>query len=240
MDLNRLRLEERIAGGAALLLFIDLFLNWYGSSVANSEINSAKAAAAAAGINIPNAPSADISGWSVFSYTDLWILLLVIVTIGALALRATANEAKSPIPLSGVAAVLSVWVAILVVYRVIINKPGPGGVGISADFGAYLGIVFAIVLAVQWVRLAMSEGSLDDLMSRASTMTAGVTSGGGGGASRAAAAPPPPPAAPAAPVAAPPAAPPPAAAPPPPAAAPPPPAPPVPPAPPGPPQPPTA
>ncbi len=234
MDLDRLKNEEKVAIGAGIVLFISLFLKWYGVDFGGTT-NS--------GITIPGF-SASVSGWTAFSYTDLWIFLLFALTVGAFALRATNNEDRSPLPLSGIAAGLSIWVAVLVVYRVIINKPGPSG--IDTKLGAWIGLIASIVLAVAWVRAAMLEGSLNELRDKAQGMAA--SRGGTGGAPAAPAAPgPPAPAAPAAvspppPAAAPPPPPPPAAPappplPPPPAAAPP--VPPVPPAP-GPPQPPTA
>jgi hypothetical protein len=226
MDLDRLKNEEKVAVGAGIVLFISLFLNWYGVSAAGAISDQAKQAAQAAGISIPDF-SVDVTGWQAFSYTDLWIFLLFALTVGAFALRATKNEERSPLPLSGIAAGLSIWVALLVIYRVVINKPGPGGSGIGTDFGAWIGLVAAIVLAVAWTRAAILEGSLNELRDKAQDMAAN-RGGSGSAAATAPATPAPAAPAPEAPAPAPAAGPPPAAAPP------------VPPVPPGPPQPPGA
>jgi hypothetical protein len=125
VDVNKLGPGQRIAAGAAVLLFIDLFLNWY--SVGN------------------DAFSIGLSAWDSYSWTDLLLLLTIIVAV-AMALQAM-GMLSIPIKLSSVLLPLAAIMAIIVLFRLVINQPGPDNDLISNEFGGYIGFILTAVIA---------------------------------------------------------------------------------------------
>ena len=63
MDVNRLSRGEQIAGIAAVLLLIDMFLNWYGANL-NGQLSQA---AKRFGVDT------HVNAWQAFSTTDILI-----------------------------------------------------------------------------------------------------------------------------------------------------------------------
>lgn len=123
MDVKKLGPGQRIAAGAAVLLFIDLFLDWYSASAGGFSVSA--------------------NAWDAFGGTDF---LLAAVCILALVMAAQAMGLLSlPVKLSDVlfpfAAVMALWV----LYR-LLNQPGPNDV-LSNEFGAYLGFILTAAVA---------------------------------------------------------------------------------------------
>jgi hypothetical protein len=182
MDFSKLRLGELVAGACGALLFIDMFLSWYGISGVSVSTPIG---------NFSNSgTSVTYNAWDIFSYTQLLLLLLVIVAVGAAVLTMTQRSVALPVAASVIVTALGAFVAIIVLYR-IINQPGPNSV-IDVKFGAYLGFLLCAGVTLGGFMSMRDEGT-----------SFGEAAQQVQGGSRAAA--PPPPAAP--PPAAPPAAP---------------------------------
>lgn len=133
-EASRLRRGELIAAAAAVLLLVCLFgLSWYGLS------GVVQRSAAALGI------TTTISGWD--GLTNLRWLILVTAVVGlALAFaQATSRAPAFPSSLSVIATVLGALTSLTLIYRILINVPGPSGL-IGARFGAYLGLLSALAL----------------------------------------------------------------------------------------------
>ncbi len=125
MDVNKLGPGQKIAAGAAVLLFIDLFLDWY--SVGNDTF------------------SVGLSAWDSYSFTDLLLLLTVIVALG---MAAQAMGLLSiPLKLSTVLLPLAGVMALIVLFRLLINQPGPDNDLINNEFGGYLGFLLTALVA---------------------------------------------------------------------------------------------
>ena len=76
MDTTKLRLGELIAGVSAILLFIVMFFHWYGIKTGVSSQGSA----ILKGLTGQTVGSTvGVSAWSIYSYTDLLLLLLIIL-----------------------------------------------------------------------------------------------------------------------------------------------------------------
>ncbi len=134
MDVPRLRRGEVIAAAGAVVLLISLFsLSWYGLS------GAVQRSAAALGI------TTTISGWD--ALTDLrWLILVTAIVALALAFaQATSRAPAFPASLSVIATVLGALTSLTLIYRVLINVPGPSDL-VGARAGAYLGLVSALVL----------------------------------------------------------------------------------------------
>jgi hypothetical protein len=133
---SRLRRGEVIAAAGAVVLLISLILlSWYGLS------GAVQRSAAALGI------TTTISGWD--ALTDLrWLILVTAIVALALTFaQATSQAPAFPASLSAIATVLGALTSLALIYRVLINLPGPSDL-VGARAGAYLGLVSAIALTV--------------------------------------------------------------------------------------------
>src|SRR3954454_707387 len=96
-DMKRLSLADQLAGGGAILLFIFFcFFDWYGVSFGSL--------------------SAGVSGWTALELLRWLILLTVIVAIGLVVMKATAQNVDLPVApglillvLSGLTLVFTLW-----------------------------------------------------------------------------------------------------------------------------------
>ena len=132
MDVNRLSRGEQIAGIAALLLLIDMFLNWYGAN-----LNGAQSALAdRVGIDT------NVNAWQAFSTTDILIFVACVVTLVMVGVQVMGSQV--PVSLPMIAAALGGLTTLIILWR-IVNQPGPND-AINVDFGAYLGFVLAAAL----------------------------------------------------------------------------------------------
>lgn len=135
MDTSRLRFGETIAAASAVILFIVMFLDWYG--VKGTSIGA--------------------SAWKVFSYTDLICLLAIIVAIGLALLTMSRQSVALPVAASVITTVIGGIAALLVLYR-IINQPGPNDI-VTVKFWAYIGFLAAAGIAVGGYQSMREEGT---------------------------------------------------------------------------------
>jgi hypothetical protein len=126
VDVNRLSRGERIAGIAAVLLFIDMFMNWYGASINVAGVEFSK----------------DFDAWKSFSTTDILIFVTCLAALVMVGLRAMDRDVAVSLPM--VVAALGGLTTLIILWR-IINQPGDNSL-ISVDFGAYLGLLLCGVL----------------------------------------------------------------------------------------------
>jgi hypothetical protein len=131
-ELSRLRRGEIVAGMSGALMLVSLFaLPWYG-------------------ITGPLSPTAALlggttssKGWQALS--DLRWLMLV-TAVGALAVayfQATRRAPAIPVALDVVVTVLGVLTVLCLIYRVLINVPGPDSL-IDRKAGSYIGLASAV------------------------------------------------------------------------------------------------
>jgi hypothetical protein len=222
MDTTKIRFGEAVAAVSALLLFIIMFLPWYGYTAKGTS---------GLGFSI----SANRSAWQAYGFIDLILFVTIIVALGMVVLSMTQRSAALPVSACVVVAILGGVSVLLILFR-IVSKPDycRGGacasdfLNVSLKYGIFLGLITAGGIAVGAFLAMREEGtSFSDAAQR-------LQGGTGGGDA-------PPPAQPAQPAAPqPPAAPPQAPPTPQPPAAPPPQQPPAPQPPPAPPQPPPA
>jgi len=130
IDFRRLGPGDLVAGGATVLLFTSLFLPWYRYGFSGSSITI-------------SAMGTGAGGWRVL------ILLLCIVIVGYLFTRTIWDQPQLPIPHWQMLAVLTILNALLAVVAFLVN-PGAGitgtqGVDITWSYGAYIGVVVALV-----------------------------------------------------------------------------------------------
>lgn len=131
---SRLRLGEIVAGAGGLVLVFSLFLTtWYGTT---GPISPTAALLGA---------STSFNGWH--ALTDLrWLILIAGLAAIALAYFQAARRAPAiPATLSVIVTVLGALTVLFLIYRVLINVPGPDSV-IDRKAGAYLGLISSIAV----------------------------------------------------------------------------------------------
>jgi cation transport ATPase len=112
----RLRAGEAIALVAAILLFILMFFDWYG----------AKATTSAESLGGVVSGSGGGSAWDTLEVIPLFLMLAIVVTVGASVLRLSGSEWKPAVPPAAAVCVLGILAAVLILIR-IIDPPGPLG-----------------------------------------------------------------------------------------------------------------
>ena len=124
-DAARWSLADRIAGVATIVLFISLFLSWFGISVIGITVTA--------------------SGVSSHGYLYI-VMILSILIIAYLVLRAGWEELPGGINLPHLTTMLTATlVNLVIVFLAFVFKPGGSGVG--WEFGAFLALIAAIVAA---------------------------------------------------------------------------------------------
>jgi hypothetical protein len=127
-DAARWSLADRISGVATIVLFISLFLAWFGISVIGISVTA--------------------SGLSAHGYLYL-VLIICILIVAYLVLRAGWQELPGGINLPHLTTMMvATLINLVVVFLAFIFKPGGSGVG--WEFGAFLALVAAIVAAAPY------------------------------------------------------------------------------------------
>lgn len=146
--MDRLSTGEKVAGGSAVLLFIFMFFDWFKVDVSSGD-----------GLF---SLSVGGSAWEAFSYTDLFLMLTIVVAVAVVVIRLSDALFEPPVSLNAIAAVLGGVSVLLVLYR-IIDPPGDTGgvpgVDISPAIGAFLGLIAAAGIAYGAYRAMQEEGT---------------------------------------------------------------------------------
>jgi hypothetical protein len=146
LDPSRLRRGELIVGASALVLLASMFvLDWYGLTATYSPT--------AEGLGVPTA----VNAWDGLTIMR-WLLLLTVGSALALVYFQARRRAPAlPVTLSALTTVLSLITVLALIYRVLINQPGPGEV-VEARVGAYVGLLSAVALLYGAWRSLRQEG----------------------------------------------------------------------------------
>jgi hypothetical protein len=175
-DLGRLRRGEKLAAGAAVLLFILMFFDWYSVSVSAGPI----------GFSVGG------SAWQAFDVLDIYLFVVIVAALGLAVLAATERSPALPVTMSVIVTALAALGTILVLYRLIDTPVGdvPDGVDVSRTIWAFLGLVAVAAITYGGYLSMRDEGtSLTDAKEQARAAFDGAPPrSGAGGAS----APPPP------------------------------------------------
>jgi hypothetical protein len=134
VDSSRISFGETIAGASAVLLLIFMFLPWYGASatVGNSKITGAHA-----------------NAWQAFSFIDILLFLVILVTIGLVVARA-ADSIPPNLPASpGMIIVGAGAIAVILILFRLLNTPGEDvvGFGVNVDVGRKIGVFLGLIAA---------------------------------------------------------------------------------------------
>jgi hypothetical protein len=155
LHLERLKMGERIAGIAAIALFISMFLDWFV-------------------VEIPDSSGVDFfldgtgqSAWDSLDFIPIVLTIAIVATLSVVLLRLSSSAYRPPALANVVVMVLGVISALLIIFR-IIDPPSFGSYGgffgtVSADgavrFGIFLGLLAATGIAFGGYRAMREEGA---------------------------------------------------------------------------------
>ncbi|HYM46791.1 MAG TPA: hypothetical protein VES65_11620 [Solirubrobacteraceae bacterium] len=133
-DWRALAPEQRLAGGAAVALFVTMLLPWYQQ---NAVVNAPRAAPL---------QSRNLNAFGVFSFVEAAVLLVAVAVCYLLYARAEGHEFHLPGSDGAVVMAAGLWTAALLVFR-LFDKPGISSHGVAANVGVQWGIFFALAAA---------------------------------------------------------------------------------------------
>lgn len=133
-DWRALGPDQRLAGGAALALFVTMLLPWYQQ---NAVVNEPRTAPL---------QSRNLNAFQVFSFVEAAVLLVAVAVLYLLYARAEGREFHLPGGDGAVVFAAGLWTALLLVLR-LFDKPGINSHGIAANVGVQWGIFFALAAA---------------------------------------------------------------------------------------------
>ncbi|MGH2937022.1 MAG: hypothetical protein ACRDPE_02755 [Solirubrobacterales bacterium] len=135
-NVPKLRAGEAIALVAAVLLFILMFFDWYG----------AKATTSAETLSGVVTGTGGGSAWDTLEVIPLFLMLAIVVTVGAAILRLSGTDWKPAIPPAAAICVLGILAAVLILLR-IISPPGPEGTFAELAYESTLKLPIFLALA---------------------------------------------------------------------------------------------
>ncbi|HEY3959478.1 MAG TPA: hypothetical protein VGL68_03110 [Solirubrobacteraceae bacterium] len=133
-DWRALGPERRLAGGAALALFVTMLLPWYQQNAVVDEPRTAPL------------QSRNLNAFQVFSFVEAAVLLVAVAVLYLLYARSEGREFHLPGGDGAVVFTAGIWTALLLVLR-LFDKPGINSHGIAANVGVQWGIFFALAAA---------------------------------------------------------------------------------------------
>jgi hypothetical protein len=134
MDSSRLGRGEMIAAVSAALLFIVMFFGWFSFP---DEINGV-----ATGVDVASAAGVDTSfnAWQSYDFTDLILVVTILVTLGTAVSAAMAREVTLPVAASALVAGLGILSLVFVLWS-IINTPSSGPVDLDRGIWVFVGLI---------------------------------------------------------------------------------------------------
>lgn len=144
MDVDRLSTGEKIAGVAAILLFIFMFFDWFTVSASNGFISV----------------SVGGSAWDALDWIPIFLMITIIAAVGVAVVRLSDAVFEPSVSMNAVVAVLGIVSVLLILYR-IIDPPSSGVDGINVDpaVGIFLGLIAAAGIAYGGYRAMQEEGT---------------------------------------------------------------------------------
>jgi hypothetical protein len=187
MDAGRLGRGEAIAGVSAAILFIVMFLGWFGVPEEVNGVPTGVGFAEAAGIDT------SFNAWQSYDFTDLLLLVTIIVAVGGAIATLMARDVAMPVAVSALTAGLGILSFIFVGWS-IINTPSEGPVDLDRKFWVFVGLVLTAGIAYGgWLAMREEGTSFSDQADRIQDRGGTPAAGGTAAAPEPSAPPPPPP-----------------------------------------------
>jgi len=131
LNSSKVGLGETIAGISGLLLFIFMFLPWYGiDSVGGFGIDGE-----------------EVSAWEAFSFIDMLLFLIAVVVVGLVLVQLAEVTPDLPRPPAQIVMVAGAVAFALILFRMIVAPGVDSDFGLEVDLGRKLGILLGLITA---------------------------------------------------------------------------------------------
>jgi len=162
VEAHKLSTGEKISAAAAILLFVSMFLDWFGGKVAGVSGFSGSVEGAGGGL----------SAWDALDLIPVFLMLAIVLALGVALVRLTDADLELSISLNAFVAAAGGLAFLLILYR-IVSPPDFGIPGVGVDttlkLGAFLGLIFAAGIAYGGWSAMREEGlTFDDTAERLS------------------------------------------------------------------------
>lgn len=158
MQSAKARTGEIIAAISAALLFVVMFLNWFGVDEEgffeldnDQQLDLVKFA--------PDDVSddrLDLSAWQAFSFIDAILLLVIVIAIGAAVMSAASRSPNLPVAASAITTCFGILATLLILFR-LIDTP----YGLDREPFAFVGLILAAGIVVGgWIAMGEDEVSI--------------------------------------------------------------------------------
>lgn len=139
MDVNRLSQGAKIAAASAIVLFIVMFIGWFGIDAESAgDLSQGDLEDAAKAFPDETGDSLSANAWESFSFIDILLFAAVVVAVGLAALRATGNDLNLPLPAGTLVAGAGALAVLLILFR-LLNTP----YGFDREIGVFIGLLAA-------------------------------------------------------------------------------------------------
>jgi hypothetical protein len=146
VKLSRVRSADWLAGAGGLILFVSLWLKWYGFDA--DALVPDDAFFTATNGDIP-----DITAWQAFSEIDVLLALFALPAIGIPISAALSKVPTAPVAFTVVGTCASFLAVLLVAFR-LLDQPGSNEL-VAVKYGAWIGLAGAVVAFVgSWLAMA--------------------------------------------------------------------------------------
>jgi hypothetical protein len=149
-----------IAAGSAVVLFIVMFFGWFKFPDTINGVPTGVNLAAAAGVDT------SINAWQSYDFTDLILMLTIIVTVGTAIAAAMAREVTLPVATSALVTGLGALSFVFVAWS-IINTPSSGPIDLDRGIWVFVGLVLTAGIAYGgWMSMQEEGTSFGDQADR--------------------------------------------------------------------------
>ncbi len=135
MSARRLSRGEKISAASAVLLFVSMFLDWFGAKVAGVP-----------GFSGSIEGGGGYSAWQALDVIPLFLMLAIVLALGVALVRALDADLELSVSLNAFVAAAGALAFLLILFR-ILDPPGFGLAGVGTDTTLKLGVFLGLVSA---------------------------------------------------------------------------------------------
>jgi hypothetical protein len=136
VDARKLSTGEKISAASAALLFVAMFLDWFGAAVSGVPGFSGNIEAAGGGQ----------SAWDALDVIPVFLMLAIVLALGVALVRITEADLELAVSLNAFVAAAGVLAVLLILYRIVF-PPDFGIPGVAVDTTLRLGIFLGLLAA---------------------------------------------------------------------------------------------
>lgn len=161
MEAHKLSTGEKISAASSILLFVAMFLDWFGAKVADVPGFSG---------TIEGGGGGGASAWDALDVIPVFLMLAIVLALGVALVRLTDADLELSISLNALVAAAGALAVLLILYRIVF-PPDFGIPGVAVDttlkLGVFLGLIAAAGIAYGGWSAMREEGlTFDDAAER--------------------------------------------------------------------------